>query len=227
MKYFGKFIFGIVEKTENLASLYPSFRDMVLADIRQSIQKENEVNDIMFCFLINAGETFIQNKRRRYGNSRTKTFALLTAYNNLINSYFSLPVKTQLSAEADTYLKEFQKCYRETLFADKGPFPGCNEFCKNKCLFRYDVEPSVNDKSIDDKMIKAIKNGNENEAKFEVRKLCLKIAQNLTIANSDEFVKNIALCFFIQKSVQWSAKEVLQNISKWFFNLGDKQNAHN
>lgn len=217
MKYFGKFIFGIVEKPENLVSLYPSFRDTVLADIRQSIQKENEVNDIMFCFLINAGESFIRNKGRQYDLSSNKSIVLLTAYNNFINSYFAIPVKTQLSADTESYLKEFQRCYRESFATEKGPFPGCNEFCMNKCLFRYDVELAVKDRSIDEKHKKAITSG-EN-AKINVKKLCLNVARNLTITNSDMFLENIALCFFIQKSVQDSVKEILLNVKNWFIDI--------
>ncbi len=219
MRYFGKFIFAIVEKAENLASLYPSLRDIVLADMRHSIQKEDEVGDIMFCFLINAGEMFIHNKMKLYNLPSSQTYLLLNAYNDLINSYFSVPLKAQLSVEATNFLKAYQKEYKQTFHTNNGPFPGCNEFCNNKCLFRYDVEPFVKDISVDDRMTKAIKNGNENDAKFGVRKLCLNVAHNLTNGNSDEFVKNVALCFFIQKSMQWSAREVLQNIEKWFLNM--------
>jgi hypothetical protein len=203
MRSFGKFIFAIVEKAENLTALYPSFRDQVLADMRESIQREDELSDIMFCFLINAGEMFIHNKMKLYTLPSGPTFSLLKTYNDLINFYFAVPLKSQLSKDAANCLKAFQKDFRELFQTNNGPFPGCNEFCKNKCLFRYDVEPFVKDMSVDERMIKTIKNANENDAKFGVRKLCL----------------NVALCFFIQKSVQWSAREVVQNIHKWFFNL--------
>ena len=107
-----------------------------------------------------------------------------------------------------------QRCYSDTFSTDNGPFPGCNEFCKFKCLFRYDVEPFIKDNSIDKKLIKAIKNG--GQAKGNVRKLCMDIAHSMTASNSTEFAENIALCFFIQKSVQWSVQEVLLNIKNWF-----------
>lgn len=219
VKYFDKFVFAIVERVENLAALYPSLRDVVLADIRQSLGNENEVNDIMFCFLINAGELYFQVRQRQYAISTNRMFLLLNAYYDLINTFFSIPVKTVLTVETTGRLKEFQKHYQEIFSSGTGPFPGCNEFCKNRCFFRYDVAPFVHDKSIDDKMIKAIKNGNETEAKLSVRKLCVNIAHNLTNGNSDEFVKNVALCFFIQKSAQWSTREALQNIEQWFLNV--------
>jgi len=178
------------------------------------LEKEEEVNDIMFCFLINAGESYIRNKGSHHEWPSNKTFQLMNAYNNLINSYFAIPVKAQLSADTERYLKEFQRCHKECFAMGKGPFPGCNEFCKNKCFFRYDVEPSTKDKAIDEKLLNAIQN--DDDSKANVRKLCTNVARNLTIANSNEFVENIALCFFIQKSVQWSIKEVLLNIDKWF-----------
>lgn len=216
-KYFSKFILAIIEKAENLTALYLSFRDVVLADIKQSIKKEAEVNDIMFCFLINAGESYIRNKGRQYDLSSNNTFVLLSAYNNLINSYFAIPVKTQLSADTARYLKDFQKCYKESFATRKGAFPGCNEFCKNKCFFRYDVEPFVKDKAIGDKIMEALE-GKES-ARVNVNKICLNVARNLTMHNSDDFERNVALCFFIQKSLQWNVKKVGLNINKWFFNM--------
>jgi hypothetical protein len=219
MKIFKKYIFSIVDKSGNLTSKYHDLKETVLLDIKASLKKEEEVNDIMFCFLINAGERFFQNKGVEYNLPSNKIFSLLNSYNNLINSYFSIPIKTQLSIEAETNLKEFQRCYLQTFSCDKGPFPGCNEFCRNKCLFRFDIEPFVKDMSVNERMLKAIKNVNENDAKIAVRKLCLSVGHNLTDGNSEEFVKNVALCFFIQKSVQWSAREVVQNIQRWFFNL--------
>jgi hypothetical protein len=224
IRYFSKFIFAIIEKPDSLTSVFPPFRDAVLEDLRDSLQKEEEVNDIMFCFLINAGESYIRNKGREYDLSSNNIFALFNAYNELINSYFSIPVKTQLSANTDASLREFQKCYKEIFSLDKGPFPGCNEFCKNKCLFRYDVEPSVKDKIIGEKLLSAIQSGGGSIA--TVKQICTNVALNLTIANSDEIVENIALCFFIQKSVDWSVKEILMNINNWFLDIrGGNQNG--
>jgi hypothetical protein len=217
IRYFSKFVFAIIEKPDSLTSVFPSFRDAVLKDLRDSLQKEEEVNDIMFCFLINAGESYIRNKGRQYDLSRNNIFALFNAYNDLINSYFSIPVKTQLSADTEASLREFQKCYKETFSLDNGPFPGCNEFCKNKCFFRYDVEPFVKDKAIGDKIMEALE-GKES-ARVDVNRICLNVARNLTMHNSDDFERNVALCFFIQKSVQWNVKKVSLNINRWFFNM--------
>lgn len=219
MGFFTKYIFSIIEKTDNLTSKYPQLKDAVLADIKASIKKEEEINDLMFCFLINAGERFIYSKNKQYHFTSHKISLLLCAYNNLINSYFSIPVKTQLSSETDHHLMEFQKCYVESFLPDNGPFPGCNEFCKLKCLFRYDVEPFVKDKSIDEKLMKAIENESEDSAKRSVRRLCMDVARDLTLGEAEKFIENIALCFFIQKSMQWSVQEIRMNIEKWFLDL--------
>lgn len=219
MGSFTKYIFSIIEKSENLTSKYPHLKDTILADIKASIKKEEEINDLMFCFLINAGERFIHSRSKQYHFTSYKISLLLCAYNNLVNSYFSIPVKTQLSLETDHHLKEFQKCYVESFLTDKGPFPGCNEFCKLKCLFRYDVEPFVKDKSIDEKLLKAIKSESEDSAKRSVRRLCMEVAHDLTLVNSGKFIENIALCFFIQKSLNWSVQEILMNVEKWFLDL--------
>jgi len=216
---FVKYLLAVIEKSDNLVLRYHDLKNSILADIRHSVKKEEEVNDLMFCFLINAGERFIQNKGRQYNLSSNKIFLLLNVYNKLINSYFSIPVKTQLSAETEKYLKEFQRCYGETFLTDSVPFPGCNEFCKFKCLFRYDVEPYVKDQAIDEKLMRTIKDESENEARANVRRLCIDVAHNLTVDDSAMFIESIALCFFIQKSVQWSVKEILLNVKKWFLEI--------
>ena len=213
-RMFTKYIFGIIEKADNLALKYHTLKDAILADIRSSLKKEEDINDLMFCFLINAGERFIRNKGTGYALGANKISTLLDTYNNLINAYFSIPIKTQLSVETENSVKTFQECYTATFRVGNGPFPGCNEFCKSKCLFRYDTEPFIRDTSIDEALLSAIKSG--GKAKEKVRKLCMDVARHLVFDNCPTFMENIALCFFIQKSVVWSVEKVLLNIKKWF-----------
>jgi len=212
-KIFSKYILGVVEKNDNLILKYNALKDTILADKWGYLKKEGDVSGIMFCFLINAGEGFIQAKGKNYDLSPDKLFSLLSSYNNLINSYFSIPIKTQLSTDTENYLKYFQSCYREAFGVESGPFPGCNEFCRAKCLFRYDTEPLVRDKSIDESLLKAITSG--DKAKENVRRLCRDAARQLIFNNCPDSIQNIALCFFIQKSVQWSVEKVLVNVKRW------------
>ena len=213
-RMFAKYFLGIIETPDNLALKYHILKDTILADIRSSLKKEADVNDLMFCFLINAGERFINNKAKQYSLSPVEMYKLLTSYNKVINAYFSVPVKTQLSLKTENCVKDFRECYKETFSLESGPFPGCNEFCKLKCLFRYDVEPFIQDDKINKSLLTAIESG--VKAKQNVKKLCESIARNLVFDDSSNYIENIALCFFIQKSVQWSVKEVLVNIKEWF-----------
>jgi hypothetical protein len=219
MRFFTRYIYAIVEKPENFTAHYHTLKEYFLRDIQASIKKDEEANDIMFCVLITAGEQFVQSRIRQFNLSDGKGPALLAAYTNLINAYFSIPVKTQLSAEADTHLKEFRRSCEQTFFIKSGPFPGCNEYCKHKCLFRYDVEPMVKDATIDERYKEIIRNADVGRAKAELRKYCIETARSMTISNSAAFVENIALCFFIQKSVQDSVKKVLDNVKKWFLDM--------
>jgi hypothetical protein len=211
---FAKYFLGIIDAPDNLALKYHMLKDTILADIRGSLKKEADVNGLMFCFLINAGERFIHHKARQYSLSPVGMYELVTSYNKVINAYFSVPVKTQLSVETENYVKDFRECYRQAFSIESGPFPGCNEFCKLKCLFRYDVEPFVQDNVINKNLLTAIESG--VKAKQNVKKLCESIARNLVFDECSNYIENIALCFFIQKSVQWSVKEVLINIKEWF-----------
>ena len=219
VKFFKKFIYAIVEIPDSLTTVFPLFREFILKDLRDSMQKEDELNSIIFCLLINVGESYIGLKSRQYSLSLNSRLTLFNAYNELINSYFSIPLKTQLSSTTETYLQEFQNIYKESFTFAKGPFPGCDEFCKYKCLFRYDVEPFAHDALIGNEMLKAF-DGNENP-RININKICLNVARHLTIRNSDEFEKNIGLCFFIQKSVQWNVKKVILNIKNWYFNVSE------
>ncbi len=224
ISYFCKFIFAIIEKPDSLTTVFPPFRDAVLIDLRDSLQKEEEVNEIMFCFLINAGESYIREKGRKYDLASKYLFALFNTYNNFINSYFAIPVKTQLSDDTRRYLNVFQRCYRESFATENGPFPGCNEFCKNRCFFKYDVEPLIKDNLKDKEYKEIIRIKDLKQAKARLREYCIETARNMTLGNngnSPDFVENIALCFFIQKSVKDRMDKVLDNVKNWFFNIKD------
>jgi hypothetical protein len=215
IKYFNKFIFSIIENPTNLTEIFPSFRDELLIDISASLQGQEDENDMLFCILINFGEFYIKEKAKLYNIPINKMINFIYEYNELINSYFLIPVKTQLSGEIEKNLHKFQYTYKNIFTLKDGPYPGCNEFCKNKCFFKHDVARSLNDRGIDEKIMAAIKS--EGDAKVRVKEICMDVARNMTISNSYDFTENIALCFFIQKSLQWSVKEVLVNVQKWFF----------
>ena len=146
-KTFLKYFFGILEKPENLALKYRAVRDKILEEATSSLMEEGDANGLMFCFLINAGESFIQKRERQYGFSSKKVRMFLTNYNDVMNSFFSIPVKSQFSVDTEKRLRDLKECSKATFQAIKGPFPGCDEYCRSKCLFRYDVEPFVVDRT--------------------------------------------------------------------------------
>jgi len=209
MKWICKYLLAIIDSPNNLIDKYDVVREKLLSDMKSSLKGEKEVNGLMFCLLINGGKSVLRKKERQYNLSPSTIYSLENSFFSVINKYF------QDSKRIGEELSNFREKYCETFLSD-GPFPGCNEFCKLKCLFRYDVEPFVDDRIIDKRMRDIIKGGKIDEAKANVRKLCFEIAKDLTLSNGIEFLNNIALCFFIQKSIQWSVQEILLNIRKWF-----------
>jgi hypothetical protein len=208
MKWISKYVLAIIDSPNNLMDKYNVVKERLLRDINFFLKEKKNVDGLMFCLLINGGERFLRKKERQYHLSLNKIYPLENSYYRLINAFF-------YNVQRDEEANEFRKNYCETFLLD-GPFPGCNEFCKLKCLFRFDIEPFINDELIDKKMRDIIKFGELDEAKAKVRKLCLEIAKDLTLSDRDEFLNNIALCFFIQKSIQWSVQEILLNIKNWF-----------
>jgi len=208
------YLFGIVESKNNLSAQYPILKDSILEEIKGSFETKEDDNNFMFCFLINAGESVLKSKGVQHTLPGETIYSLINTYNDMIASFFTIPLKSQISIETDNFLNIFQKRYIDTFSISSGPFPGCNDFCKHKCLFRYDVEPLTKDKGIDDKLAEALNAG--DRAKINVKKLCLDVSRSITLGNSTKFIENIALCFFIQKCLQRSVREILLNIKKWF-----------
>jgi len=216
---FRKYILAVLEKPENLTRQYNTLRDDIVSDMKTVLDSDDETNDIMFCFLVNAGERLLTERCNQYGLSFDIRTTLVNAYHDLINSYFAIPVKTQISGETGALLQNFLAQHRAAFTVTRGPFPGCNEFCKYKCLFRYEVEPLAKDPSIAEEFRRTIWNANETREKANLKKYCIKVVQDLTSGNTAGFVENMALCYFIQKSVQDSVERVLDNVKSWFFDL--------
>lgn len=211
---FARYILSVIENKEALATQYSNLRNVVLREISDLSLTSDETEGVIFCFLINAGSQFFRHKQEQYKISLFEISPLIDCYFNILNLWFAIKIKTQLSIETEREVERFQKLYQEIFHLDAGHFPGCNEFCKHKCLFRFEVEPIVTNPSISNGLLQAIKSG--SNAKANVRNFCLQVARGITMGNNPEFIEDIALCFFIQVSVQWSIKEILANIRQWF-----------
>lgn len=211
---FTRYILAAIENKEAITAQYSHLKNIVLREISDLSLTPDEIEGIMFCFFINAGSRFFRRKREQYKISSPEISPLIDCYFNMINSWFAVKIKTQLSLEAEREVERFQRLYKEKLKVEAGPFPGCNEFCNHKCLFRFEVEPIVKNPSIDNGLLAAIKSG--PDSKSNVRNFCLQVARGITLGDGPEFIENIALCFFIQASLQWSVQEILANIRKWF-----------
>jgi hypothetical protein len=211
---FTRYLLAAIENKDAVTSKYSYLKDIVLREISALLLTPDEIEGIMFCFFINAGSQFFRHKRELYKISSPEISPLLDCYFNTINSLFAVKIKTQLSLEAERQVERFQQLYQEILQIETGPFPGCNEFCKHKCLFRFEVEQIIKNPSIGNGLLAAIKSGPDSRA--NVRNFCLQVARGITLGNSPEFIENIALCFFIQVSIQWSVEEILANIRQWF-----------
>lgn len=214
-KLYTAYLFGIVESTGNLASQYGTLKDSILSGIKGFVETKEDINNFMFCFLISAGDSILKSKALHHKISREGVGELTNYYNKTIASFFSIPLKSQISVNTETLLKTFQILYVESFYTNIGPYPGCNEFCINKCFFRFDVEPYTRDQHIDVKLGTALNSG--DKAKDNVRSLCLEIATGITMGNSTKFVENVALCFFIQKCLQRSVRQIVENVNRWFF----------
>lgn len=216
---FKRYMLAVLERPENLTSQYNFLRDGIVSDVKDVFARDDETNDVMFCFLVNAGERLLTKRCNQFGLSFDVRTALVTAYHDLINSYFAIPVKTQVSKETEVLLRGFLTQHRTAFTTSRGPFPGCDEFCKYKCLFRYEVEPLVKDTSIAEEFRRTVWSAQETGVKSGLKEYCIKVVQDLTSSNTTGFVENMALCFFIQKSVQESVKKVLNNVKSWFFGM--------
>ncbi len=215
---FTRYYYAILEKGENLVLKYPQVREALIVE-RPSL-KGDEINDLLFCFLISAGEQLLSKKAVQHHLRSNNISSLMRSYFDMINSFFTIPVKTQLSEKTNRYLLNFQTSYKKAFKVKFGPFPGCDEFCKTKCLFRYDVSAYLRDDKINDAMKNALTSGNNEEKK--VQEICRNIAKDSVFDDCLKFSEGIVLCFFIQKSIQWNVKNILLNIKKWIVDVSEE-----
>jgi len=214
---FSKYILSIVENKKNITEKYSVLKDSVIKSLPDIYLSPENLDALMFCFLINAANRLFKLRKKQYGVSIHKITSLADNYFEVINKWFSVKIRSQLSVEAEKAAEKFCTLYKNTFISEKGPFPGCNEFCKNKCLFRFDVESIVRKKSNINGLENIIKSRLDPKIKrTNFRGFCLKVAEGLTIGKSPEFLENIGLCFFIQVANQWAIKHILGDIRKWF-----------
>jgi len=218
-KIFSKYLYGLVENKNYLVLRYPLLRESVEKFMGISSLNGEHLNRLVFCFLITAGNRFFKRKGVLYKHpSLSQQISFLNeCFDDLINKWFSVKIRSEMTVETEKEALKFQRLFIKTFSCEDGPFPGCNEFCKYKCLFRYEVEPLVNDKTLDGGLLSSIQSG--EAARLKVRNFCLNLARQITWGEDLIFLESIALCFFIQKSVQWSVQEILINIKKWFLDV--------
>jgi hypothetical protein len=211
-KKFSNYLLAILENKDFLTSKYEQFKKAILDKILLEFSlSTEEIENLILCFLITAGNRFFHLKKTQYNLSSLNFNSLVNSYLNILRNWATTKVKPPPSSETEKAIEDFQEVYKRILQIEKGPYPGCDEFCKYKCLFRFEVKPLAENKTIDNELESAIK-----LSKMEVREFCFEVARKVTMGEDPGFLENIALCFFIQKSFNWGVKKIIDNIRKWF-----------
>jgi len=214
---FYRYILSIIDDINNIANKYTMLKEGVIKSISDISEGLASIDEIMFCFLINEGNSYFKLKKKQYSISTQKTDNLIDSFFDLINKWYKVKMRSQLSIEAEKAAERFRDIYKNSFRLEKGPFPGCNEYCQNRCLFRYEVERIINNESI----IIGIKSILKSELdlrrkRANVREFCLKAGEGILPGGLNKSVENIGLCFFIQVTNQLAVKNVLGDIQKWF-----------
>lgn len=211
LQKFSSYLLAILENKDFWVSKYGILKGYILAKAAKFYLLTDETEQLMRCFLVTAGNRFFSLKRQLYDLTIQEQNSLIDAYLGVLGMVLPIGENHILSQDAEKAIKQFQNRYRKLLEIPQGPFPGCDNFCRHKCLFRFEVQPFVSDKKIESQLISAIQSSRE-----AVREFCMNVARQISLGEDPDFLEDIALCFFIQKSLAMAVKKVVDNIQKWF-----------
>jgi len=215
---FFKYVLSIVENKDNITKKYGILKEAVINSIPDISLSPESIDALMFCFLITAGNRYFRLRKKQYNLSNQKINFLADSYFELINEWFAVKIRSQLSAEAEIKAEGFCSQYLRTFKLGEGPFLGCDEFCSYRCYFRFDVKSIVEKPSIINSLKDLVESRLDIKAKRKnVRSYCLRVGEGLTQGESPKFIENIGLCFFIQISNKWAVRNIISDIRKWFF----------
>lgn len=212
---FSKYVLSIIEDKKNITEKYNILKNTVIKSIPDISLSPKDIDGLMFCFLITAGNRYFKLRKRQYNLSDQKINFLIDSYFGLINKWFAVKIRSQLSVEAEKEAERFCNLYKNTFKLEEGPFPECDEYCKYICLFRYDVKLVAQDASTDKGLRDCIKSSLPSDGR--VKNFCLKVGKGFTFGDETEFIEGIALCFYIQKLVNWNIKQSILDIKSEFF----------
>jgi hypothetical protein len=209
---FSNFVLAMVESTDLVAGQYQVLKEALLERALYDMTlSAEEIENLMLCFLIKAGRRLLSLRRRQYRMSTPTFIALRDSYLDILKSYFAVRIKSQLSADTERAVERFRGLYTDALHVEVGPFPGCREFCKHQCLFRFEVRPFLAKPWIEIGFKAAVE-----FSKGEIREFCFNVARMVSVGQAPVFLENIALCFFIQKCMEMGSEDVARSVRKWF-----------
>lgn len=215
-----KYLISIIGDIGNITDRYQFLKDEIFKSIPDVSIQSDSSEGIMFCFFINAGIQYFKLQKKEYMLSNQKYTNLMESYFDLINKLFEVAIRTQLSVKAEKAAARFISNFKETFESETGPFSECNEFCNHKCFFKSNVQPIAYNESIDNGFKECIKNSNPGDGK--VRNFCINVARDLIFGEDTEFMKAIALCFYIQKLASWNVEQSIIDIKRDFLLIPEK-----
>lgn len=123
-----------------------------------------------------------------------------------------------LSAQTEAKLKPFIEGYLQQV-KSAAPFVGCKPSCNQPCLYRWDLVPILQDKTLERDFVRAIQNTKDDQLMWNNLSMVAEEATKriLSISNSDHS-RGLAVCFTAQMVANLgfsarSQKKAVQNVA--------------
>lgn len=179
--------------------------------VRQTIDKLRKRNSarpsVVQWTLVLGTEDYFERKGREYGLTYDEVDELNRLFLLIVNNVVAprdgqtTTHSRDFSAEDQALIAEFQHRYKALSQCQYYPYAGCAKVCTNNlCLYRYNIQPLLQDDRIEENFIKALNSPSEDDMWKNAWTACLSVTRRIMGSGTDvEERRKAALCFAIQK----------------------------
>jgi len=134
-----------------------------------------------------------------YNTVETLREQLMAALSSVVQGFENdQAVLERLAAQNATQIEQFATAYKSLCGKAPVPYAGCAP-CKAKCLYRYEVQRLVADKSLERDFVGAIRDtADDDEMWGRLADACLEAARTAIAVGDETSVKQVALCYTAQ-----------------------------
>ncbi|MFB0537527.1 MAG: ATP-binding protein [Anaerolineae bacterium] len=197
---FARYFLSLLEEPKQAVFGYNDLARLLDQVVRLKPAKKRPV---ALCVILHALDDLFDARGRQYSwfyNVVSTLRDQLTAVLHTITEGFEnkQDVLTNLAAQSQRGLEQFQKGYQQQCARAPVPYAGCSA-CQAKCRCRYEVARLVKDKALQRDFVGAIQNTTDDSEMWKrLGDVCLEAARRAIVVSDEAITKGVALCYVAQ-----------------------------